>query len=200
MSSLDWFILLGTLAFIVVWGVWKTRGVATAQEYLRGTDLRWPTIGLSIMATQASAITFLSVPGQAYEDGMRFVQFYFTAAHRDGHHLRRLRAHLLPPQRDDRLRLPGAALRHQGARAGRPALHGGPKPRRRHLHLRRRSSSARCWAGRHLMMLLMGSAVILYTVSGAFAPSARPRSSRWSSSWRVSSSRRWSSPTACPTT
>ena len=51
---------------------------ATSTSYFRGGNtLRWPTIGLSIMATQASAITFLSTPGQAYEDGMRFVQFYF---------------------------------------------------------------------------------------------------------------------------
>jgi SSS family transporter len=78
-TLLDWLVVLGTTAFIVGWGLWKTRGSAnTAQSYLRGDqDLRWPTIGLSVMATQASAITFLSVPGQAYEDGMRFVQFYF---------------------------------------------------------------------------------------------------------------------------
>jgi SSS family transporter len=63
----------------VGWGLWKTRGGGgTADSYLRGGyELRWPTIGLAVMATQASAITFLSVPGQAYEDGMRFVQFYF---------------------------------------------------------------------------------------------------------------------------
>ncbi|MCB9729568.1 MAG: sodium:solute symporter [Deltaproteobacteria bacterium] len=78
MTALDWAVLLGTIAFIVVYGIWKYRGTSTMEGYLRGgSDLRWPTIGLSIMATQASAITFLSVPGQAYEDGMRFVQFYF---------------------------------------------------------------------------------------------------------------------------
>ena len=77
MSTLDWVVMLGTLAAIVLYGTWKTRGVQTSADYLRGTDLRWPTIGLSIMATQASAITFLSTPGQAYEDGLRFVQFYF---------------------------------------------------------------------------------------------------------------------------
>jgi Na+/proline symporter len=77
MSGLDWVVMLGTLVFISAYGVWKTRGVKTANDYLRGSDLRWPTIGLSIMATQASAITFLSTPGQAYEDGLRFVQFYF---------------------------------------------------------------------------------------------------------------------------
>ncbi|KFE72189.1 Sodium iodide symporter [Hyalangium minutum] len=60
------------------WGIWKTRGESTVEGYLRaGYELRWPTVALSVMATQASAITFLSVPGQAYEDGMRFVQFYF---------------------------------------------------------------------------------------------------------------------------
>ncbi|HYC57442.1 MAG TPA: sodium:solute symporter [Candidatus Binatia bacterium] len=78
MSSLDWVVLIGTIAFIVLYGMWKTRGAADMDTYFRGGNtLRWPTIGLSIMATQASAITFLSVPGQAYEDGMRFVQFYF---------------------------------------------------------------------------------------------------------------------------
>ncbi len=79
MTLLDWLVVLGTTAFIVGWGLWKTRDAGrTAEGYLRGGHaLRWPTIGLSVMATQASAITFLSVPGQAYEDGMRFVQFYF---------------------------------------------------------------------------------------------------------------------------
>jgi Na+/proline symporter len=77
-SGLDWLVLVGTLGFIVVYGVWKTRGATDIDTYFRGDNtLRWPTIGLSIMATQASAITFLSTPGQAYEDGMRFVQFYF---------------------------------------------------------------------------------------------------------------------------
>lgn len=78
MNALDWMIMVGTLAFIAGYGAWKNRKSATAASYLRGdNDLRWPTIGLAIMATQASAITFLSVPGQAYEDGLRFVQFYF---------------------------------------------------------------------------------------------------------------------------
>ena len=77
MTVLDWLVLVGTIAFISIYGAWKARGASTAKSYLKGEDLRWPTIGLSIMATQASAITFLSVPGQAYEDGLRFVQFYF---------------------------------------------------------------------------------------------------------------------------
>ena len=78
MSWLDWVVLVGTITFIVVYGAWKTRGVQDMDTYFRGGyTLRWPTIGLSIMATQASAITFLSTPGQAYQDGMRFVQFYF---------------------------------------------------------------------------------------------------------------------------
>ncbi|MCI0669161.1 MAG: sodium:solute symporter [Myxococcaceae bacterium] len=78
MTTLDWVVLLGTTLAIVAFGLWKSRGARTAEEYLRGArEMPWPTIGLSVMATQASAITFLSVPGQAYEDGMRFVQFYF---------------------------------------------------------------------------------------------------------------------------
>ena len=78
MSTLDWIIMMGTLLGIVAYGVWKTRSVDNVQSYLMGDrDLPWWTIGLSVMATQASAITFLSTPGQAYEDGMRFAQFYF---------------------------------------------------------------------------------------------------------------------------
>lgn len=69
--------MLGTLAFIVAYGVWKTRHINTSQAYLQGEkDLKWWTIGLSVMATQASAITFLSTPGQAYQSGMDFAQFY----------------------------------------------------------------------------------------------------------------------------
>ncbi len=77
-SNLDWAVLLGTLAFIVGYGAWKTSGNRNIDGYfLADQNMRWWTIGLSIMATQASAITFLSAPGQAYTDGMRFVQFYF---------------------------------------------------------------------------------------------------------------------------
>ena len=78
MSTLDWLVMLVTLLSIVAYGVWKTRKVDNVQSYLLGDrDLPWWTIGLSVMATQASAITFLSTPGQAFEDGMRFAQFYF---------------------------------------------------------------------------------------------------------------------------
>lgn len=78
MSGIDWVVLLGTIAMIVGYGVWKTRGAKSMNSYLRGgNDSKWYTIGLSIMATQASAITFLSTPGQGFEDGLGFVQFYF---------------------------------------------------------------------------------------------------------------------------
>ena len=78
MHWLDWLILLGTLGFIVGYGVWKTRATNTSDGFLRGgTDNRWWAVGLSVMATQASAITFLSTPGQGFLDGMGFVQFYF---------------------------------------------------------------------------------------------------------------------------
>ena len=77
MSALDWLVLLGTLGVIVAYGVWKTRGQQDMASYLRGGyQDRWYTIGLSVMATQASAVTFLSTPGQAYQDGMGFLQFY----------------------------------------------------------------------------------------------------------------------------
>jgi len=78
MATLDWIVMLGTIFGIVAYGVWKTRHIQSTQSFLLGDrDLPWWTIGLSIMATQASAITFLSTPGQAYADGMRFAQFYF---------------------------------------------------------------------------------------------------------------------------
>ena len=77
MSNLDWLVLFLTLVSIVVYGIYKTRGKKSLETYLKGNTANWWTIGLSIMATQASAITFLSTPGQAYEDGMRFIQFYF---------------------------------------------------------------------------------------------------------------------------
>ena len=77
MSTLDWLVLFLTLLFISIYGVYKTRGKQSLETYLKGNTANWWTIGLSIMATQASAITFLSTPGQAYEDGMRFIQFYF---------------------------------------------------------------------------------------------------------------------------
>lgn len=78
MNYLDWVVLGGTVAFIVLYGVWRTRGAKTMEGYLKGDNaMKWWMIGVSIMATQASAVTFLSTPGQAIEDGMRFLQFYF---------------------------------------------------------------------------------------------------------------------------
>ena len=78
MQSIDWFVLISTLITIVVYGSIKTRGAKTAREYIQaGNSAKWWTIGLSVMATQASAITFLSTPGQAFNDGLGFVQFYF---------------------------------------------------------------------------------------------------------------------------
>lgn len=78
MENIDWIVLAGTLLFIVAYGVWKTKGSKNVEDYVGGgRDSKWWTIGLSVMATQASAITFLSTPGQAFHDGMGFVQFYF---------------------------------------------------------------------------------------------------------------------------
>ena len=78
MQTIDWIVLLGTLLFIVLYGTWKTKGSKNVQDYIKGgSDAQWWTIGLSVMATQASAITFLSTPGQAFHSGMGFVQFYF---------------------------------------------------------------------------------------------------------------------------
>ena len=78
MQNLDWFVLIFTLLVIVVYGTIKTSGTKTAKDYIKaGSNAKWWTIGLSVMATQASAITFLSTPGQAFNDGLGFVQFYF---------------------------------------------------------------------------------------------------------------------------
>ncbi|MCQ0112186.1 transporter, SSS family [Zhouia amylolytica] len=78
MEEIDWIVLSGTLLFIVGYGYWKTRGSKNVNDYiLGGNEAKWWTVGLSVMATQASAITFLSTPGQAFHDGMGFVQFYF---------------------------------------------------------------------------------------------------------------------------
>ena len=77
-NPIDWIVMAGTILFIVMYGIWKSRGAKDIKGYLLSNkDMKWWTIGLSIMATQASAITFLSTPGQAFDDGMRFVQFYF---------------------------------------------------------------------------------------------------------------------------
>ena len=78
MALLDWIVLLVTLLFIVIYGSWKTKGSKNVNDFIKGgSEAKWWTIGLSVMATQASAITFLSTPGQAFHSGMGFVQFYF---------------------------------------------------------------------------------------------------------------------------
>ena len=78
MSGLDWTVLFGALAFFVAYGVWRGRGERNLTDFLlAGRSMRWTTVALSVMATQASAITFMSTPGQGYVDGLRFVQFYF---------------------------------------------------------------------------------------------------------------------------
>ncbi|MBI1222553.1 MAG: sodium:solute symporter [Bacteroidetes bacterium] len=78
MAGLDWIVLLLTLGFIVSFGIYRSRGSRTLNSFLKGgnTD-NWMTVGLSVMATQASAITFLSATGQGYESGLGFAQFYF---------------------------------------------------------------------------------------------------------------------------
>ncbi|UTD14640.1 sodium:solute symporter [Tenacibaculum mesophilum] len=78
MQLVDWIVLSVTLLFIVLYGAWKTKGSKNVEDYIKGgNESKWWTIGLSVMATQASAITFLSTPGQAFHSGMGFVQFYF---------------------------------------------------------------------------------------------------------------------------
>lgn len=78
MSFIDWTILVLTLLCIVLFGIWRSRGTNSLSGFLLADrQLPWYHVGLSVMATQASAITFLSAPGQAYTDGLRFIQFYF---------------------------------------------------------------------------------------------------------------------------
>jgi len=78
LDIIDWIVLSVTLLFIVIYGTYVTRKNKNVDDYLKGgNDSKWWTIGLSVMATQASAITFLSTPGQAFHSGMGFVQFYF---------------------------------------------------------------------------------------------------------------------------
>ena len=78
MTPLDWVVLFATLAVIVGYGLYRSRGSNTVDRFLlAGKTMPWYAMALSIMATQASAVTFISTTGQAYVDGMRFVQFYF---------------------------------------------------------------------------------------------------------------------------
>lgn len=78
MTTVDWLVLIAWLGGTVAYGLWRARGSNTVNQYLlAGKSMPWYAMGLSIMATQASAITFISTTGQAYVDGMRFVQFYF---------------------------------------------------------------------------------------------------------------------------
>jgi SSS family solute:Na+ symporter len=78
MNPLDWVVLLGWLVLLVSFGLWRARGSNSVNQFLlAGKTMPWYAMGLSIMATQAGAITFISTPGQSYVDGMRFVQFYF---------------------------------------------------------------------------------------------------------------------------
>src|SRR5690606_4541318 len=78
MSWIDWLVLSLTLAIIIIVGIYKSRGQKDLKGYFLGDNsLSWYKVMFSVMATQASAITFLSAPGQAFTDGMRFVQYYF---------------------------------------------------------------------------------------------------------------------------
>ena len=78
MSLVDWLVLSFTLIFIITYGIWKNYSHKNIKDYIKGGNkASWLTVGLSVMATQASAITFLSTPGQGFNDGMGFIQFYF---------------------------------------------------------------------------------------------------------------------------
>src|ERR1019366_9716184 len=78
MSTLDWIVLFSWIVFLVGYGLWRGRGSDNVNKFLLAEkSMPWYAMGLSIMAPQASAITFISTTGQSYTDGMRFVQFYF---------------------------------------------------------------------------------------------------------------------------
>src|SRR5829696_2658570 len=78
MSGTDWLVLIATLVTVVLFGLYKSKGDRNLDHYFRSNNsMSWLLVLISIMGTQASAITFLSAPGQAYTDGMRFVQYYF---------------------------------------------------------------------------------------------------------------------------
>ena len=78
MSWIDWLVLIGSIGFIVIYGLYKTKKQANLNDYLLGNqDTNWWKVGFAVMATQASAITFISTTGQGFSDGMQFVQFYF---------------------------------------------------------------------------------------------------------------------------
>ena len=78
MRPADWLVLGASLALMVLYGLWRSRGSDSVHKYLlAGKSMPWYAMALSIMATQASAVTFISTTGQSYVDGMRFVQFYF---------------------------------------------------------------------------------------------------------------------------
>ena len=78
MSVIDWLVLCATLALVVFYGLWRARACRSVDSYLlAGQTMPWYAMALSMMATQASAVTFISTTGQSYVDGMRFVQFYF---------------------------------------------------------------------------------------------------------------------------
>ena len=78
MNLIDWLVLLGTMIGIAAYGTWRTRHTDNLNTYLKGSHTtKWGTIGISVMATQASTITYLSLPGQAYENGIAFIQNYF---------------------------------------------------------------------------------------------------------------------------
>ena len=112
MRAADWIVLVGALAYVVIFGLWRGRASNSVNKYLlAGRSMPWHVVGLSIMATQASAVTFISTTGQSYVDGMRFVQFYFGLPIAMVHPRVHGRA-ALPPRRSlHGVRVPRAALR-----------------------------------------------------------------------------------------
>ena len=137
MRPLDWVVLVTSLVSIVAYGLYRSRGSNTVDRYLlAGKTMPWYAMALSIMATQASAITFISTTGQSYVDGMRFVQFYFGLPIA----MVIICATVVPrlPSRQSlhRVRVPGEALRRQDARAGQRHLPVPARPLRRAHHLR----------------------------------------------------------------
>ena len=111
MSALDFVVLIGSMLGIAVYGIWRTRGRRSLETYLHGDrKTPWFAIGLSVMATQASAITFLSTPGQGYLGGVELRANLFRRAACFDHHCDFLSAHFSPAQCLYRLRISGTAF------------------------------------------------------------------------------------------
>ena len=153
MRPIDWIVLVASLVSIVAYGLYRSRGSNTVDRYLlAGKTMPWYAMALSIMATQASAITFISTTGQSYVDGMRFVQAYFGLPIAMVIVLRHGGADLPSRPRLHGVRVPGEALRLEDPHPGQRHLPVPARPfRRASPSMRRPSCSPSSWDGRNAL-------------------------------------------------